>query len=354
MKYEQTKIYFDGSHYVGIPHTKVKRRFRPKPKTERFYEDGRPVKDPFAGGIWTELTPEELMYFPEADKEPTKEQPADKAAGRALSAEKKPARPIKKRVTKAGEFSRLYEESKNRKRKDQKRFLLKNLRKFFRSDKDAEGFVEKKLQDKHRALIARRIRFTRKAQLNDFNYFVTFTYDSQKHTEESFKKRLLKCLQNFHTRRGWKYMGVWERAPRTKRLHFHGLIYAPEGTMPGEMIKKRDYNLNTHRMQTTIQNTYFNERFGRSDFESVVRVPMMYDRAVGYILKYIEKTGEKLVYSRGTPMYLIADVKEKDVLTRMGEEGQKLLLFDNFECWDGGRYLGKVNEGEKERAKKGN
>ena len=176
MKYEQTKIYFDGSHYVGIPHTTVKRRFRPKPKAERFYEDGSPVKDPFAGGIWTELTPEELMYFPEADKEPMTEQPADKAAERALSAEKKPVRPIKKRVTRAGEFSRLYEESKNRKRKDQKRFLLKNLRKFFRSDKDAEGFVEKKLQDKHRALIARRIRFTRKAQLNDFNYFVTVTY----------------------------------------------------------------------------------------------------------------------------------------------------------------------------------
>ena len=149
-------------------------------------------------------------------------------------------------------------------------------------------------------------------------------------------------------------MGVWERAPKTKRLHFHGLLSVPEGTMPGELFEKRDYNLNTRRMQTTIQNTYFNERFGRCDFESVVRVPMMYDRAVGYILKYIEKTGERLVYSRGTPMYLITDVEEKDVLTRMGEENGKLLLVDNFECWDGDKYLGRVNEGGKERAKKGN
>ena len=53
-------------------------------------------------------------------------------------------------------------------------------------------------------------------------------------------------------------------------------------------------------------------------------------------------------------MYLIADVDEKDVLTRMGEEGRKLLLFDNFECWEGDRCLGRVNEGGKERAKKGN
>ena len=149
-------------------------------------------------------------------------------------------------------------------------------------------------------------------------------------------------------------MGVWERAPKTKRLHFHGLLYVPEGTMPGELFEKRDYNLNTRRMQTTIQNTYFNERFGRCDFESVVRVPMMYDRAVGYILKYIEKTGERLVYSRGTPMYLLTDVEEKDVLTRMGEENRKLLLVDNFECWDGDKSLGRVNEGGKERAKKGN
>ena len=135
---------------------------------------------------------------------------------------------------------------------------------------------------------------------------------------------------------------------------FSWLLYVPEGTMPGELFEKRDYNLNTRRMQTTIQNTYFNERFGRCDFESVVRVPMMYDRAVGYILKYIEKTGERLVYSRGTPMYLIADVEEKDVLTRMGEENRKLLLVDNFECWDGDKYLGRVNEGGKERTKKGN
>lgn len=350
MRYEQTKIYFDGSHYVGIPHTTVKRRFRPKPKTERFYEDGSPVKDPFAGGIWTEMTEEELRIFPQKADAGKSDEGTEKTEPEV----KKPIRPVRKRVTKTGEFARLYGECRTRKRKEQKKFLLRHLRKYFRTDSDAEGFVEKKLQDKRRALIARRIRFTRKAQLNDFNYFVTFTYDSQKHTEESFRKKLLYCLSHFHTRRGWKYMGVWERAPRTKRLHFHGLIYVPEGTMPGEMIEKRDYNLNTHRMQTTIQNTYFNERFGRSDFESVVRVPMMYDRAVGYILKYIEKTGEKLVYSRGTPMYLIADVEGKDVLTRMGEEGQKLLLFDNFECWEGDRYLGRVNEGGKERAQKGN
>lgn len=352
MRYEKTKIYFDGSHYVGIPHTTVDRRYRPKPKEEEFDEDGNRIKDPFAGKVWTEMTAEELMFFPDEQQEKRTAVESDSEGGSQKA--RRPEKPLRKRVTKGSEFSRLYEESRTMKKGERRQFLFENMRKYFRSDTDAKSYVEKKLQDRHRAMIARRIRFTRKAHLNAFNYFVTFTYSDEKHTEDSFRKKLLCCLGHFHTRKGWKYMGVWERAPKTKRLHFHGLLYVPEGTMPGELFEKRDYNLNTRRMQTTIQNTYFNERFGRCDFESVVRVPMMYDRAVGYILKYIEKTGERLVYSRGTPMYLLTDVEEKDVLTRMGEENRKLLLVDNFECWDGDKYLGRVNEGGKERAKKGN
>lgn len=107
-------------------------------------------------------------------------------------------------------------------------------------------------------------------------------------------------------------------------------------------------------MQRTVQNTYFNEQFGRNDFEDVIRDPVAYASAVGYILKYIEKTGEKLVYSRGTPMYLVTDINGRDVLAKMGEEEEKLLLADNFGCWEKGRYLGKVNDGGKERARKSN
>lgn len=136
-------------------------------------------------------------------------------------------------------------------------------------------------------------------------------------------------------------MGCMGTGAEDKAAAFSWIVVCAGRNVPGELFEKRDYNLNTRRMQTTIQNTYFNERFGRCDFESVVRVPMMYDRAVGYILKYIEKTGGRLVYSRGTPMYLITDVEEKDVLTRMGEENRKLLLVDNFECWDGDKYLGR-------------
>lgn len=70
---------------------------------------------------------------------------------------------------------------------------------------------ERKALDK-RNLLIRKIRFVRKAYLNRFNYFATFTYDSAKHTEHTFKKGLSSALAKLHSRKGWKYMGVWERS----------------------------------------------------------------------------------------------------------------------------------------------
>ena len=58
---------------------------------------------------------------------------------------------------------------------------------------------------------------TRKINLQTFNFFVTFTYNSELHTEESFRKKLKNCLSHFCTRKGWKYVGVWERSPEIER-----------------------------------------------------------------------------------------------------------------------------------------
>ena len=183
----------------------------------------------------------------------------------------------------------------------------------------------------------------RKVNLQNFNYFVTFTYDGKKHDENSFKQRLKETLSNFSNRRRWKYVGVWERSPEKKRLHFHGLFYIPDGTMPGELIEVNDFSLITHKRQTTIQNTYFNERFGRSDFEKIDDNRKM-GAAVAYILKYIEKSGERIVYSRGLPQYFISDILSDDVVMKVGQEEKKLLLFDDFKCIDEGCIVGTVSE----------
>ena len=197
----------------------------------------------------------------------------------------------------------------------------------FKDLKTAETYVDDNLERKKRNLICRRTRLVRKVNLQNFNYFVTFTYDSKKHTEESFKKKLIWTLANFSHRKEWKYVGVWERSPEKNRLHFHGLFYIPDGTMPGELIEVNDFSLITHKRQTTVQNTYFNEKFGRSDFEKIDDNRKM-GAAVAYILKYIEKSGERIVYSRGLPQYFISDILPEDVVMKVGQEEKKLLFYN--------------------------
>ncbi|MEG1663127.1 MAG: hypothetical protein RR338_03985, partial [Clostridia bacterium] len=66
--------------------------------------------------------------------------------------------------------------------------------------------------------------------------------------------------------------------------------------------------------------------------------------ALAYITKYINKTNEKIVYSRDTPMYVITDVMAVDVACRTGEDEDKLVLFDNFTCWDEGCLVGGIDD----------
>lgn len=120
-------------------------------------------------------------------------------------------------------------------------------------------------------------------------------------------------------RKGWKYVGVWERSPEKKRLHFHGLFYIPDGAMPGELVEVKDYSPIKKKVQTTIQNTYFNERFGRSDFKTVDDRSML-GEAIAYLTKYMEKTGEKMVYSKGLPQFFISDIMDEDIVCTIGNE----------------------------------
>ena len=224
---------------------------------------------------------------------------------------------------------------------------------YFDDKESATTYVDESLSRKYKNFIARRVRMTRKANLADFNFFVTFTYSDELHTEETFRKKLKNTLSLFSYRKGWKYIGVWERSPEKKRLHFHGMFYIPEGTMPGKMKEVSGYNFSEHKRKVTHENSYFSERFGRNDFDSMVS-EFMLDGAVTYILKYVEKSGEKIVYSRGLPQFFISDIMEDDVICLIGEEDQKLLLFDNFSCWDEGCYVGKVSKGVIEQMPKCN
>ena len=177
-------------------------------------------------------------------------------------------------------------------------------------------------------------------------------YDDAKHTEESFRTKLKYCFSNLVTRKGWKYIGVWERSPEKKRLHFHGIFYIPDESMLN-LTPYRDYNVREHRMQTTFQDPYFQKNFGRCDFE---RIDDKYEMGsmIQYLVKYIEKSGEKLVYSKGLPQYFISDILDEDVAGRIGAEDKKLLLFDDFTCYDQGMLVGKVSADTISKLRKSN
>ena len=279
MAYQGAKVYFDGSHYIAIPQ-------KTQPTTTR----GSGFKD-------------------------------------AEFDEKKKA------------FGAAYKNTKAKRRKEKFDELVEAMQPLFKSEKETAEFVKANMERINRNLIERRKRLARKINLGEWDYFCTFTYDDKKHTEEDFRKKLSDTFKKLRSRYGWEYLGVWERSPDKERLHFHGLFYVPR--MIGELVERTDYSTKNHRMQTTLQNTYFEARFGRNDFSSIDRETL--SKASAYLMKYIEKSGERIVYSRGTATYFISDIIDDDVVCTIGQEDRKLLLFDDFSCFDQGVYIGAVS-----------
>ena len=350
MPYGETKVYFDGSHYIAIPHTTrpSKKRLPPIEEEITVYEDS-PEQE--AAGTSSEDTEDVSATLTEdaaataADSpEDATEKPQETVTGKNR---------VGRKMTRKELFEQLYKETQNKRRAERKRMITEGMRPYFKSDEETALFVNSQMERKQRNMISRRIRMCRKANLKEFNYFCTFTYDGKLHTEDSFKYKLKHTLSNFAKRKEWKYIGVWERSPKTDRLHFHGIFYIPEGTMPGKFIQVEDYNFNTYRRQITNQSIYFNERFGRSDFEPIDDKSRM-GEAMAYLMKYIEKSGEKIVYSKGLPQYFISDILDDDVVCMVGMEEQKLLLFDNFSCWDEGVYIGEVSPAVIKQLRKAN
>lgn len=307
MAHEECKIYFDGSHFIAIPKTT-----RPNLKRPRL--------------------PEELIAV-EGEETAV-------AGEEETGAEQKAAEP--RHVTRKEYFEELHDKSLGMKRKERKEVIARKMRPYFRNEEEAALYVEAQFQRKARNAASRRVRMSRKVNLANFNYFCTFTYDDKLHTEDTFKRKLRTCFRNLVERRGWKYAGVWELSPKKQRLHFHGLFYIPEDGMVGKLEVHRDYNTTKRQMQETVQNTYFNKRFGRSDFEELGSQTDV-RHALSYITKYMEKTGEKMVYSKGLPQYFISDILDDDVASLYGIDNRKLLLFDDFSCFDEGVYMGEVS-----------
>lgn len=240
-------------------------------------------------------------------------------------------------------FNELYKDCRGMSKEQRVQYLTDNLLPYFPTEQATVKFIEENLVRKKRNSIVRRIGINRKVFLNPFNYFVTFTYADDKHTEQSFKRKLKTMLSHNANRKGWSYLGVWERSPSTDRLHFHALMNIPEGTLQGNFEKVKDYSTTNHKMQVTVQNTYFAERFGRNDFREL-NFPNARQQAISYITKYLEKSGERISCSKGLCKYIQSDIMEEDILCEYGLEGTKVILADDFTCIVNGKGMGKAND----------
>ena len=167
--YKNAKVYSDGSHYVAILQKKNNRQMRPQ-----------------------------FPPSPEAEQ--------------------------KKEL-----FETAFRENKDKRKKEKLKNIEKTLSGEFETQAEAERYVRENMARKERNELLRKTRLARKVNLNPWNWFCTFTYSNEKHTEESFRKKLSQTLRHFSHRRGWRYIGVWERGGGTNRLHFHGIFYIPEG-----------------------------------------------------------------------------------------------------------------------------
>lgn len=238
-------------------------------------------------------------------------------------------------------FDSLYTAALRKGLKDTKRgtamtdFILAGMMKLYAAHGDLGGYISDHIERKQRNLYARKKRFRRKAYLNKWNYFVTFTFDDAKHTPETFRKKLRKCLSNLHTRRGWRYMGVFEYSPEKGRIHFHALAYIPDGQMFGNIEEKQSYSPQAGKMRTRRENSFFADAFGVNDFAEIDETALTYGHTVEYILKYIEKQGERIVYSRGIPTVICKKLTATDIITEFVHYGcETYLLFDDILNWE--------------------
>lgn len=241
------------------------------------------------------------------------------------------------------QFEAAYKESQKLPRKERKAYMRKALEETIPDKEQRKEYVERNNERKQTNAIRRKVRLSKKVNLQrDWDFFCTFTYSDEKHTEESFKRSLRNTLKHLVNRKGWKHIGVWERGGETNRLHFHGIFYIPPGNMVGEIVETKDYSTKDHRMQTAHQNTYFLERYGRNDFQPL-GTPDEVQHSLGYLMKYIEKTGEKLVYGGKLPTYFQSDVLDEDILCPYGIDDRKAILADDFLCIKDGEIMGKVS-----------
>lgn len=183
--YAQTKVYYDGSHYIAIPHTE--RQYRPRRKP---VDDSEPLLACILNADKTDESSRQSSEN-EAQQNSAPAEEADALIGVAsnvtlhpsiLNSDDKDQLLLQSndnkamRCTKKQLFEQLYKENLFLKYRERRDNIIKAMRPYFNDEERTALYIDTNLDRKRRNLIARRIRLTRKANLQNFNYFVTLTH----------------------------------------------------------------------------------------------------------------------------------------------------------------------------------
>ena len=83
------------------------------------------------------------------------------------------------------------------------------------------------------------------------------------------------------------------------------------------------------------QRYFFAAAFGVNDFSEINDTAIYNGGTVEYILKYMEKQGERIVYSRGITTAICKKLTATDIITEFLHYGcETCLLFDDIVNWE--------------------
>ena len=169
MSYGETKVYFDGSHFIAIPHTvrPTKRRSKPIEEEITIIQESE-IKE----GSLQESTQEPSISLENLVDDKCIEET------KSIEINQEKTTHIVRKLTKKELFEELYTKYIDLKRNERKNKIIYEMLPYFKDKESCEVFVFNNFERKQRNLICRRVRMCRKANLANFNYFCTFSYDN--------------------------------------------------------------------------------------------------------------------------------------------------------------------------------
>lgn len=157
--------------------------------------------------------------------------------------------------------------------------------------------INEDYQKKHLKIVKNQILDLGYANLNDWEYFITLTFNdnelpNKKYSHENVIKCLSKWLNNLRFKNpNMKYLIVPE-FHKSGRLHFHGLV----ANVPNWKLEKARYK-NTNRLLKVNGKQIYNLKNYRLGFSTISFIEDK-EKVINYISKYITKEMIDLKYKK--------------------------------------------------------